>query len=149
MRWPKCKTTLVRGELKEYETLLEHVSNPNQEKFPLRDTYTCPNKCFGNEQFFGYKGASYGGTGDHTDYEEKYWSALDSMDREIHISTHLDMSCGKYRHNVASLERIRIKGERDIPPRWTLRFYWIKGRFRRIYYRYLYKKKNKKGGKPK
>jgi len=134
MRCPKCKATLVKGELKEYETLVEHVSNPNQGKFPLRDTHTCPNKCFGNEQFFGYEGASYGGT----DYEERYYSALDSIDREIHISTHLDMSYGKYRHSVACLEQIRIKGERDIPPRWTLRFYWIKGRLTRIYYRYLY-----------
>jgi len=140
MRCPHCKATLVKGKPKRCETLLEHVSDPNQ-KLPLRPTYICPSKCLGANQFFGYEGASYGGT----DHEEKYWSALDSMDREISIDTHLHMLYGRYRHHVISLKALVIKGERDIPPRWTWRFYWIRGRFARIYYRYLYKKKNKKG----
>lgn len=138
MRCPKCKATLVYDGKKEYETLVEHVSNPNQEKFPLRDTYVCPNRCFGKEQFFGYKGASYGGT----DHEERYWSALDSMNREINIETHLDMPYRKrYRSYVIALKNLIIEGERDIPPRWTWRLYWFKGRLTRIYYRYLYRMK--------
>lgn len=139
MRCPKCKATLVKGKLKRYETLLEHVSDPNQDKHPLRETHACPNKCFGNKQFFGYEGGSYGGK----DWNEKYFSALDSIDREINISVYLDMH-GKYRHSIACLKRIRIKGEKDIPPRWTLRFYWIRGRLRRIYYRYLYPTRKEK-----
>jgi len=133
MRCPKCKTTLIGGGLKRYETLIEHVSDPNQE-LPLRPTYICPSKCLGMDQFFGMWGGSYGGT----DHEEKYWSALDSMDREINIDNHLDMLYGRYRHHVIALKTLVIKGERDVPPRWTWRFYWIKGRFRRIYYRHLY-----------
>lgn len=88
----------------------------------------------GKKPIFWDVGGSYGGT----DHEEKYWSALDSMDREINIDTHLDMLYGRYRHHVIALKTLVIKGERDIPPRWTWRFYWIKGRLTRIYYRYLY-----------
>lgn len=135
MRCPKCKATLVYDGKKEYETLLEHVDNPNQEKFPLRDTHVCPNRCFGKEQFFGYEGASYGG---NVFAEIKYYSALDSLSREIEIDIHIKMLYGIYRHHVSVLKKLIIEGERDIPPRWAWRLYWLKGRLTRIYYRYLY-----------
>jgi len=50
MRCPKCKATLVKGKPKRYETLLEHVSDPNQ-KLLLRPTYICLGKCLGANQF--------------------------------------------------------------------------------------------------
>jgi len=40
---PFCKTQLIRGENKEYETGIEHVFNPNQEHFPVRSTWVCDN----------------------------------------------------------------------------------------------------------
>ena len=137
MRCPKCKATLIYDGKKEYETILEHVSNPNQEKFPLRSTYTCPRKCFGEKQFFGEDGGSYGGNAS----EIKYFNALDSLSREIEIDIHIKMLYGIYRHHVSVLKKLIIEGERDIPPRWTWGFYWLKGRLIRIYYRYLYRMK--------
>ncbi|HUW14921.1 MAG TPA: hypothetical protein VM537_34695 [Anaerolineae bacterium] len=59
MRCPRCGMELVRGEPKEYETLSEHVSNPNQEEYPLRATYACPAGC-GNNTFWDPDGAEYG-----------------------------------------------------------------------------------------
>lgn len=150
MRCPKCKTTLIKDEPREYETLLEHVSDPNQEKFPLRPIYVCPNKCFGERQFFGIYGSSYGEGG----RERRYWSSLDSIDRQSRIGTHLDMLYGRYKGHVIALKNLVIKGEKDIPPRWTWRFYWIRGRLVRFYYRHFYPIKKKirkrtKGGEKK
>lgn len=136
MRCPKCKATLIYAGKREYETLVDHVSNPNREKFPLRSTYICPNVCFGKSQFFGFGAASYAYANWN---EEKYWSALNSIDRKSNIQTHLDMPYRKrYRNYVIALRNLIIEGERDIPPRWTWGFYWLKGRLMRIYYRYLY-----------
>ena len=41
MKCPFCGCFLLEGEQKRYETLCEHVSNPNQEYYPLRDTWVC------------------------------------------------------------------------------------------------------------
>ena len=43
MRCSICKTELVRGEDKKYETLMDHVMDPNLEDYPLRPTFVCPN----------------------------------------------------------------------------------------------------------
>ena len=43
MKCPFCNTTLVSGPLKQYETLVEHVTNPNAEFYPWRTTHVCPN----------------------------------------------------------------------------------------------------------
>lgn len=61
MLCPKCKARLVKGGLRGFETLSDHVENPNREKVPLRFTYVCPNKCLGDDQFFDRDGESYGG----------------------------------------------------------------------------------------
>lgn len=57
MKCPVCKSELVRGEDKEFETSSEHVCNPNQNSYPLRPTWECLNNkcelsgydCFWNE----------------------------------------------------------------------------------------------------
>ena len=41
MKCPFCKKKLQAGELKEFETVWEHVENPNYEDFPLRPTWFC------------------------------------------------------------------------------------------------------------
>ena len=128
MRCPKCKKTLIKGKRKRYETLVEHVSNPNQKSYPLRPTYVCPNECFGKEQFFGYFGASYR---DHRQ-RIKYWNALDSPAREAEIKTMLDMRYASWRGRLSALKELKIKGEKDIPPMWTWLFYWLKGKLIRI-----------------
>lgn len=57
MRCSICKTELVRGEDKVYETLEDHVSDPNQEDLPLRATYVCPNMvCDHGDSFWGPDG---------------------------------------------------------------------------------------------
>jgi len=43
MLCPICKTTLVPGSQKKYETLADHVCNPNGSP-SLRDTFNCPNE---------------------------------------------------------------------------------------------------------
>ena len=63
MKCPICKSILYQDEWKEYETLLEHVSDPNIEKYPLRPTYKCPNPvciAFGIG-YWGIMGGHYGG----------------------------------------------------------------------------------------
>lgn len=42
MRCPHCGQALIRGPLREYETLCEHVEDPNREEYPLRPTFVCP-----------------------------------------------------------------------------------------------------------
>lgn len=75
---PQCNTKLIRSEDREYETLDDHVSNPNQDFFIIRPTWKCPNsKCINNntkEHFFGIDGGRYGGT-----YDEPY-AAIYSFD---------------------------------------------------------------------
>jgi hypothetical protein len=41
MKCPFCKRELVRGENRRYETLCDHVSNPNMTTHPLRPTFVC------------------------------------------------------------------------------------------------------------
>lgn len=41
MKCPFCKRPLVPGPLKAYETLVDHVDEPNRRDYPLRPTYIC------------------------------------------------------------------------------------------------------------
>jgi hypothetical protein len=41
LKCPYCKKELIKGEQKRYETLGEHVFNPNMREHPLRDTFVC------------------------------------------------------------------------------------------------------------
>jgi len=41
MACPFCGKELTKGEQKKYETLCDHVSDPNMEDYPLRDTWVC------------------------------------------------------------------------------------------------------------
>ena len=123
MRCPICKTELAPGEPKEYETLMEHVSDPNKKSYPLRSTYLCPNKCFEEEQFFDTNGSSYSRS---FRMHEKYYSALDSFDRKVAIGAYMSsLGCGfwRYRRKILNL---KIEGENDIPPFLTMVATWVK-----------------------
>lgn len=136
MRCPKCKATLVYGGERKYETLAEHVEDPNKEDYPLRPSHICPNQCFGKDQFFDYDGGSYGGK----DWTPKYFSALDSLDREIGIKVALDGLSRSWRYYTFSLKRMLIKGEHDIPPRWKWILYWLRGKYVRVLYRWKHRR---------
>ena len=41
MACPFCGKELTKGEKKRYETLIDHVDDPNRENYPLRDTWVC------------------------------------------------------------------------------------------------------------
>jgi len=61
MKCPFCKKTLIRGEDKEFETLLDHVSNPNAIKYPPRETFVC--SCIiSHDCFWDIDGAFYIGS---------------------------------------------------------------------------------------
>ena len=58
MQCPKCKSELIKGEPKVYETILEHVSDPNNENLPKRATWECPTSCV--KGFWNRYGDYYG-----------------------------------------------------------------------------------------
>ena len=50
-----CKKALVKGGEKEFETLSDHVSDPNALRSPLRATFICPDdKCLVNTVAIGF-----------------------------------------------------------------------------------------------
>jgi len=138
MRCPKCKQTLIDGGERKYQTLIEHVEDPNKADYPLRPSYICPNQCFGEDSFFDYEGAFYGGIG--LKVPSSCLSALDSLDREIGIKIDLNGLSNDFRYYASLLKAFKIKGEKDIPSRWTWIFYALKGKCVMIYYRWKYRK---------
>ena len=83
MRCPKCDTTLVKGPRQSYEMGVEHISNPNKRYYPLRNTYTCPNKkCKVNGAgFYGEDGEFYETPLFSVDHQ--YWNAKFSVAEEV------------------------------------------------------------------
>lgn len=60
---PCCKSPVEINGTERYETLLDHVSNPNREVYPERDKYQCTNdECITrkNDIFWDYHGDRYG-----------------------------------------------------------------------------------------
>lgn len=77
MRCPKCLSKLrVLDEPKTYETLIEHVWDPNAE-LPKRMAYVCQKGC--HTGIYGFDGSLYGGY--HTPSE--YQQAVNSMAFQI------------------------------------------------------------------
>ena len=59
MKCPFCTAELIPGPMERYETLLEHVSDPNGEP-SMRITYIC--KCSTSENcFWGFNGEFFEG----------------------------------------------------------------------------------------
>jgi hypothetical protein len=64
MYCPLCHSPLNNGKDKKYETLCEHVSDPNMEDYPLRPTFVCGKEtceCHKQEVFWDESGDIYGG----------------------------------------------------------------------------------------
>jgi hypothetical protein len=139
MKCPKCKQTLIDGGERKYETLMEHVEDPNKMDYPLRPSYVCPNQCFGEDSFFDCEGAFYSGISLKV-LPSNCFSALDSSDREIGIKVYLIGLSDNFRHYASGLKAFMIKGEKDIPSQWTWIFYALKGKCVKIYYRWKYRK---------
>jgi hypothetical protein len=87
MYCPYCHKELIGGELKEFETLCEHVSDPNQESFPLRETFVCNNDecpCSKEDLFWDSEGAMYGWNRNFK-FKDDINSAYPSFERKCDI----------------------------------------------------------------
>jgi hypothetical protein len=52
MKCPYCKNDLKKGLYRKFETLVDHVMNPNAEDYPFRETYVCSVECEKSENKF-------------------------------------------------------------------------------------------------
>jgi len=91
---PACKSRLrLLGQAKSYETLSEHVSDPNGHH-PLKPAFVCLNEqCKLNLTtgcFFGMEGDCYKGNGFKDPLPDKWWYAIGS------ISYHVDKKVEKH-----------------------------------------------------
>jgi len=75
---PFCGKELILGEQRKYETLADHVCDPNREDYPLRNTYVCTCGDALNS-FWDEWGAFYSST---FKYGEQITSAINSGARE-------------------------------------------------------------------
>ena len=74
MHCPKCGTLLVEFSQGKYETLGDHVSDPNGEyELPLRPMYTCINGCLPKASFYGMFGGWYSGSTKRENELRKAW----------------------------------------------------------------------------
>jgi len=143
MRCPKCKTELIKGKRKRYETLEEHVLDPNKSNYPLRPTFVCPNNCLGKDSYFDFDG-SLCSDGKNI-IPSNCFSALDSMDRKNNIKVDLTRLSTNFLYHARSLSLLIIDGEKDIPPKWKWPFYALRGKILNICYKW--KHRNKKDDK--
>lgn len=61
---PVCGVNLVKGQQRRFETLDEHVTDPNKEEYPLRDAWVCPTetcKVHTTNSFFADMGGLFTG----------------------------------------------------------------------------------------
>lgn len=56
---PNCEMLLEQGKWERYETLVDHVSDPNQTDFDFRPTWRCSRKCYGRLAFWDMYGDAY------------------------------------------------------------------------------------------
>lgn len=76
LKCPYCKSGLTEAGKKRYETMIEHISEPNMEEHPLRKTYEC-NCEEGKHYFWGYTGEVY--TKETSVWEEVYGKWKDAI----------------------------------------------------------------------
>jgi len=135
MRCPKCKAELVSGKQKKYETLAEHVSNPNATDYPTRETWICPNKdkwCL--KGFYDDWGDYYGARGE-IHVEGRCLYALDSDSRkcaiEIKVLRPFVGHKSKFFKYLKDVYDLHIWGEKDLPQNVLLLFwYFVKAKYR-------------------
>ncbi len=79
MRCPYCLTDLILDGAERYETLSEHVGNPNATP-PFRRAFKCPKGC--HSGFFGEWGALYGRRKGYN-VDDDYWYAVNSFNWQL------------------------------------------------------------------
>ena len=118
MRCPKCRSELVLGEQRKYETLNDHVSNPNAADYPLRRTFVCPNSdkwCL--KGFYDEWGDYY--SAGHQFVDNKYLYALDSGSRKCQVDMQVLRPFASHKSKfftyLKGVYDLHIWGEEDIP----------------------------------
>lgn len=110
MRCPYCGHILVPGEMRRFETIADHVSDPNATDYPLRNTWICVNqKCFIPEHtFWDSDGGAYGmhKLGDHFSLPK---SAKNSFWRRIEKEQALLDKFYKFPKIVKIIRRYHVK----------------------------------------
>ena len=94
MNCPKCNVKLTKGEDKEFETLSDHVCDPNKESYPLRPTWECTNKSCpaSKEDIFWDDMGDYYGYNINFKFDDDMSSAIPSFSRISEVtSTSLDL----------------------------------------------------------
>ena len=88
MRCPICTVELINGEDRRYETLNDHICNPNG-IHPKRETFVCRNtKCeaFKGQLFWDFDGGGPYNSSfkDHYNYIDDNPCSIPSFDRKLH-----------------------------------------------------------------
>ena len=68
MKCPRCEKKLVADKKRVFDTLIEHVCDPNYVA-PPRMTFVCPDKCGGS--FYNHDGEGYA-------HDKEFYAAKDS-----------------------------------------------------------------------
>lgn len=90
MKCPFCKTELVKGEEKQYDTSADHAFDPNFEyERPMRETFVCPNSnCVNPSNKFWDDWGGFYGTTPRELYGKIISSAYGSGERK-HVIKHM------------------------------------------------------------
>ena len=62
LKCPKCGTRLIIKGYSQYETLCEHVMDPNAENLPLKPRFKCLKRCYPRKYWWGIDGGLYSDT---------------------------------------------------------------------------------------
>lgn len=87
MKCPKCHQELIKGEDQRFETLSDHVSDPNNHNHPLRPTFICNNsECPASKEelFWDEYGEMYGWERTFK-FDNNIYSAYPSFARRMDI----------------------------------------------------------------
>ena len=133
MRCPKCKSVLELDKQRKYETLNDHISNPNAIDYPFRKTYVCPNGSKWCLTGFYDEWGDYYNAG-NTFADTKYLYALDSGSRKcaVDIVKHPFASHkSKFFTYLREVYELHIWGEGDIPENvLTLLGYFLRAKYK-------------------
>lgn len=114
---PSCKSPVVITKQERFETLEEHVCNPNMEVHPLRDAYQCSDKnCITkkNNIFWDYNGDRYGSVKKDGDWV---------MDDKKYFIDDNDSPFGSYRRRInVEIYKVGLKDNVFLSPAFALWF---------------------------
>lgn len=119
MKCPVCEKILIPGKKERYETLCDHVSDPNKEDYPERNTYVCP-----NEYCIFYENAFWDDMGDlytKRSLDYRIMSVLRQFNKKNENMSALNSFAYKN-----SIEGYYSNNRQDIyiGKKWRLAWYW-------------------------